>query len=282
MWSLRSTELIDAPASTVAAALRHTRTAQEGLRGLGFRGEAETDAAELLVPGDDLSFRSVGVRLRTRIVRADADGLASILISGPLRELRQEVVLAEAGVAGRGGVRTRLTGVLGWTPSLGLVGRAADALLVRRFAAVAQERWISAVRALAEEWANRPVVVGTALVHGGRLLVQQRSYPKRDAGRWELPGGRVEPGETERGAVIRECEEELDIDIVPTGRVGTDVPLRNGMLLRVHTAAAAGQDPAPRAVEHSAVRWVRAAELTDLDWLEADWVLVHSLRELLS
>jgi len=284
VWSLRSTELINAPASTAAAALRHTRTAEEGLRGLGVRGRAETAAGELLVPGDDLAFRLAGAQLRTRVVRAGADRLASILISGPLRELWHESVLVEAGVSGSGGSageRVRLTDVLSWRSPLGPLGRAVDVLAARRFAAAVQARRLAAVRELAESWAQRAVVVGTAVVLGDRLLVQQRRYPARDAGRWELPGGRVEPGETERAAVIRECKEELDIDVVPTGRVGTDVPLHNGMLLRVHVAEPADPDPAPRAVEHRAVRWARAAELADLDWLEADRVLVHSLRELL-
>nr|WP_281290268.1 NUDIX domain-containing protein [Saccharopolyspora dendranthemae] len=138
-----------------------------------------------------------------------------------------------------------------------------------------------AVRALAESWASREVVVGTAIVRGGRLLAQQRGYPAAHAGRWELPGGRVEPGETEHEAVIRECREELGVDVRPTGRLGTDVPLDNGMPLRIHTAELEDPSQQPRAVEHRDVRWAAPSELADLDWLETDRVLLHSLRRFL-
>nr|WP_245775748.1 NUDIX domain-containing protein [Saccharopolyspora flava] len=137
------------------------------------------------------------------------------------------------------------------------------------------------MRELAESWASRPVVVGTALVHEGRLLAQQRGYPAAHAGRWELPGGRVEPGETESDAVVRECREELDVEVRPTGRLGTDVPLDNGMLLRIHTAELVDAGQVPRAVEHREVRWLTAADLPALDWLDTDRVLLHHLRELL-
>ncbi|WP_309501082.1 NUDIX domain-containing protein [Saccharopolyspora gloriosae] len=265
--------------TTVGAALRHTRTAEEGLRELGIQGRALTPTAELLVPGDDLAFRlrNAGLaRLRTRIVRADAERLESVLIAGPLQELRHESVLAEAGD------HTLLTDSLRWTTPFGPLGRVVDVALGRRVVLAVLAGRMRAVGALAEQWAGRPVVVGTAITREGRLLVQQRRYPARDAGRWELPGGRVEAGESERDAVIRECKEELDVDVVPTGRVGTDVPLHNGMLLRVHTAEPADPGCEPRAVEHRAVHWARATELSALDWLEADRVLVHSLRELLS
>lgn len=279
MSVLRSTGLIAAPLTTVGAALRHTRTAEDGLRALGIQGRALTPAAELLVPGDDLAFRvrkAWPARLRTRIVRADAERLESVLIAGPLRELRHESVLAEAGG------HTLLTDSLRWTTPFGPLGRLADVVLGRRVVLAVLADRMRAVGELAEEWAGRPVVVGTAITRGGRLLVQQRHFPARDAGKWELPGGRVEAGESEQDAVIRECKEELGVDVVPTGRVGTDVPLHNGMLLRVHTAKLTDPGSAPTAVEHRAVHWAHAAELGAFDWLEADRVLVHSLRELLA
>ena len=283
MSTMRSKGSVDAPPRTVAAALRHTPTAEDGLRALGVRGRVSTTAAELLVPGDDLSFRlAVGwPSLRSRVVRAAADELDSVLIAGPLREMRHDSVLAEIG-GSDGGRSTSLTDCLRWKSPLGVLGRTVDVLVGRRVAQAVLAYRFRAVRELAESWAQRPIVVGTALVHDGRLLVQQRRYPARDAGRWELPGGRVEPGEGERDAVIRECEEELGIGVVPTGRVGTDVPLHNGMLLRVHTAEPADPTAEPRAVEHREVRWASAAELAALDWLEADRVLLHSLRELLA
>ncbi|RRO15795.1 NUDIX domain-containing protein [Saccharopolyspora rhizosphaerae] len=272
---MRSTGLIEAPLATVGAALRHTRTAETGLAGLGVRARRLTSADSLLVPGDELAFRIAGLTLTTRVVRADVDGLSSVLVSGPLSRLQHDTVLAQVGP------RTLLTDSVRWTSPLGPLGRIGDVALGRRLVLGVQAARIRAVRALAEAWADREVVVGTAIVRGGRLLAQQRSYPASHAGQWELPGGRVEPGEDEDEAVVRECREELGVEVRPTGRLGTDVPLDNGMLLRVHTGELTGPEE-PAAVEHREVRWVNAAELPALDWLETDRVLLHSLRALLS
>ena len=47
----------------------------------------------------------------------------------------------------------------------------------------------------------------------GRVLIAQRPEGKSMAGLWEFPGGKVEPGELPEAALIRECKEELGIDI---------------------------------------------------------------------
>ena len=126
------------------------------------------------------------------------------------------------------------------------------------------------------------VVVGAAIVRDGLLLAQQRAYPQAAAGRWELPGGHVEPGENEHDALARECAEELAIVVRPGRRVGPDVPLRPGLLLRVYSAELDPPDAVPRAVEHRALRWVAAADLDGLDWLPADRALLPALHALLA
>ncbi|PXY21445.1 DNA mismatch repair protein MutT [Prauserella muralis] len=124
------------------------------------------------------------------------------------------------------------------------------------------------------------MIVGAAVVRDGALLVQQRAYPAEAAGLWELPGGRVERGESETDAVRRECAEELSVAVVPGERVGADVALPGGKVLRVYGAVLADAVE-PRAVEHRALRWVTGPELACVDWLPADRVLVPALRALL-
>jgi 8-oxo-dGTP diphosphatase len=123
------------------------------------------------------------------------------------------------------------------------------------------------------------VVVGAAIVRAGRLLVAQRAYPESLAGRWELPGGKVEAGEDEPAALARECREELGVELVVGQRVGGDLTIPGGRLLRVYEAST---DDEPTAHEHVALAWVPAGELEDLDWLPADRPLVPALRELLA
>jgi 8-oxo-dGTP diphosphatase len=122
-------------------------------------------------------------------------------------------------------------------------------------------------------------VVGAAIVRAGRLLVAQRAYPESLAGRWELPGGKVEAGEGESAALTRECREELGVELEVGQRVGEDLSIPGGRLLRVY---AANTEDEPTAHEHAALAWVSPRELEDLDWLPADRPLVPALRELLT
>jgi 8-oxo-dGTP diphosphatase len=132
------------------------------------------------------------------------------------------------------------------------------------------------LRSRIAELAGRPVVVATALLRDGTVLAARRTRPPALAGRWELPGGRVEAGESEEDAVVRECREELGCAVVPAGRVGTDLLIDAGVL-RVHAAAVDG-GPEPAALEHSALRWVGSAELDAVDWVDADRAVLPDLR----
>lgn len=136
-------------------------------------------------------------------------------------------------------------------------------------------------RARAEQPKAPAVVVAAALVRDGRVLAQQRAYPPELAGRWELPGGRVEPEESAREALIRECREELAVEVMPGEQLGQDVPLPSGYVLRVHVARLAQPRATPVLVEHEALRWVDVSELAELDWLDADRAILPDLEVLL-
>jgi 8-oxo-dGTP diphosphatase len=115
------------------------------------------------------------------------------------------------------------------------------------------------------------IVVAAAVISGSRVLVAQRVRPPELAGRWELPGGKVAPGETEREALARELAEELGLrtgDVAVGDRLGADIPLNEAMTLRAYRVRLLAGEPHPR--DHRALRWVTAAELHDVDWVPAD------------
>lgn len=124
-------------------------------------------------------------------------------------------------------------------------------------------------------------IVGAAIVDSaGRVLGAARAEPPAMAGMWEFPGGKVEPGEAELDALIRECEEELGVGIEVLERLGEDILLPSGAaVLKVWTARLVRGEPI--ALEHAELRWLSAAELDDVPWLPADAPLVEALRAVL-
>ncbi|MEV4658367.1 (deoxy)nucleoside triphosphate pyrophosphohydrolase [Micromonospora sp. NPDC049301] len=126
------------------------------------------------------------------------------------------------------------------------------------------------------------VIVGAAIIRGGRVLACARSAPPEVAGMWEFPGGKVEPGEAETDALVRECSEELAVRVEIGKRVGRNVRMAHGRSVLKVYAARLLHDDQPQALEHSALRWLAADELDSVTWLPADAPIVAALRPLLT
>ncbi|MFJ6747058.1 MULTISPECIES: (deoxy)nucleoside triphosphate pyrophosphohydrolase [unclassified Streptomyces] len=113
------------------------------------------------------------------------------------------------------------------------------------------------------------VVVGGAVCDRGRLLAARRSAPPDLAGRWELPGGKVEDGETPEQALVRELREELGVETAVRQRIEGEWPLRPGLVLQVWTARLVSGEPRPLQ-DHDALRWLLPGEERQVDWLDQD------------
>ena len=129
----------------------------------------------------------------------------------------------------------------------------------------------------------RTVVAGAITSSDGRLLLAQRSYPAQVAGLWELPGGKVEPGEELAAALRRELREELEIDVEVGALLAETVELAHDLTLVALWARIV--DGVPRAVEHSRLVWVSVDELEDMaasnQLVPADTAWVPELCEVL-
>lgn len=128
---------------------------------------------------------------------------------------------------------------------------------------------------------SRVPVVGAAILRGGRVLAARRTTPTAAAGRWELPGGKVEPGETPDAALVREVREELGCEIAVTGWLPGSTPIGSTHVLAVATAVLVDGSADPRPGEHDVVRWLAVTELGDVDWLEPDRPFLPLLAPLL-
>lgn len=113
------------------------------------------------------------------------------------------------------------------------------------------------------------LVVAGAVLRAGALLAARRCAPPALAGGWELPGGKVEPGETPEAALVRELREELGVETRPLEPLDGQWPLGRGLVLRVWTVDLLAGEPRPLQ-DHDRLRWLAPADLWDVDWLEQD------------
>ena len=126
--------------------------------------------------------------------------------------------------------------------------------------------------------ATRPgLAVGAAVVLHGRLLAARRTEPATLAGRWELPGGKVDVAETPERALVREVLEELGCTVEVVCRLPGEQPLTGGHRLWGYECRLVDGEPEP--CEHDALRWLAPEELDEMEWLPADVPFVDVLRE---
>ena len=185
------------------------------------------------------------------------------------------------------GAGTQVDEQIDWETGLrGVLGGVVDQVVLRRRVLRAMQAYLDGYAAAAARRARDVVqVVGAAIVAGDRVLVAQRSGGPYDAC-WEFPGGKVEPGESDLSALVREIGEELGVviatqaflgEVLLDGVVGGGAP--GASTLRVWWATVQGE---PVAHEHAALRWVAVGELDELAWIPADRPLIPAVRTLLS
>ncbi|HSI09824.1 MAG: (deoxy)nucleoside triphosphate pyrophosphohydrolase [Rariglobus sp.] len=124
---------------------------------------------------------------------------------------------------------------------------------------------------------STPLLVVCALIErDGCVLMAQRPAHKHLGGKWEFPGGKIEPGETSEAALRRELQEELGVTIdilrplAPHTHAYATVTVQLIPFV-VRLAAGSGE---PQTHEHAALRWVPSAELLSLDLPEADLPII--------
>lgn len=122
-------------------------------------------------------------------------------------------------------------------------------------------------------------VVAALVVDGDRFLICRRPAHKARGGLFEFPGGKVEPGETQEAAIIRECREELNITVRPEKPIADvthhypDLTIHL-TLLHVHLTG-----DMPVALEHDQLCWITVQELDDYPFCPADVAFHAAIRQ---
>ena len=130
--------------------------------------------------------------------------------------------------------------------------------------------------------AARVRVVAALIPHpaqAGQFLIQQRLPGHRRGLLWEFPGGKVEPGESDAAALIRECREELAVEIEVGRAVWTTVHRYEDLEVELVLHAARILRGAPKALGAHALRFATPEQMQALPFCEADVPLLWALAK---
>ena len=112
------------------------------------------------------------------------------------------------------------------------------------------------------------------------IFATQRGYGDYKDG-WEIPGGKLEPGETPEACIVREIREELAAEIKAErilGVVDYDYP---NFHLTMHCILCTIVSGDLKLLEHEAAKWLSKETLRSVDWLPADQLILDKIEEIL-
>ncbi len=122
-------------------------------------------------------------------------------------------------------------------------------------------------------------VVAALIWQDGKFLACQRPAHKARGSLWEFVGGKVEPGETPAQALIRECREELDVE-VSVGEVFMELvhtyPDLTVHLTLFHASICSG---VPKLLEHQAMQWLSPSQIDEFPFCPADEEILRALKK---
>ena len=122
-------------------------------------------------------------------------------------------------------------------------------------------------------------VVAALIWDKDKFMICQRPAHKARGLLWEFVGGKVEPGETKKQALIRECQEELDVTL-SVGDVFMDVvheyPDLTVHLTLFNATIAKGE---PQKLEHNDIRWITPSEIQNYEFCPADEEILKEITK---
>ena len=122
-------------------------------------------------------------------------------------------------------------------------------------------------------------VVAALIWQGERFMICQRPENKARPLLWEFVGGKVEPGETKEQALIRECQEELNITLAVDGEFMDALHEYPDILVHLTVFNATILKGVPEKLEHNDIKWITPSEISSYEFCPADVEILNKIIE---
>ena len=134
---------------------------------------------------------------------------------------------------------------------------------------------------MSQETQKKTLQVTAALIWRGKeFLICQRPKGKARELLWEFAGGKLEPGETFQEALVRECREELGIEISVGEKFMEVTHEYPDVVVHLILWNSTIQKGEPQKLEHKQLRWITAKEVDQYDFCPADKVILEKIKSL--
>lgn len=124
---------------------------------------------------------------------------------------------------------------------------------------------------------NAVDVVAALIFENDKFLICRRPRHKARGLLWEFAGGKVEPGETEREALVRECKEELNISLSADEKFMETIHVYPDITVRLSVYLARILQGVPQKLEHEALQWITPEEIANYEFCPADQPILEEI-----
>ena len=122
-------------------------------------------------------------------------------------------------------------------------------------------------------------VVAALIWDKDKFLICQRPAHKARGLLWEFVGGKVESGETKEQALIRECQEELNITLAVDDEFMDALHEYPDILVHLTVFNATILKGVPEKLEHNDIKWITPSEISNYEFCPADVEILHKILE---
>ncbi len=130
---------------------------------------------------------------------------------------------------------------------------------------------------------HREASIAAIVIDGGEVLIAHRNPTGQMGDRWEFPGGKLEPGEHDENAVVREFREEFGVAVKVGEKIAESSFVHNGKEVLLHAYRVfvphKGIEIPYQLSEHSEYRWVPISSIKDFPFVDSDMKLYPAVRQ---